>query len=411
MSKNNSDEYIEFVSVNDLNNAIKQTIEPFYKSVKITGEISNFKISNNNLFATLKDNESAISVTYWGYGYRKEKTEIINGNTVTIQGKITVYPKTGNYCLLANKISKLGTGDVYKEYEELKQKYENMGYFKNKKQFPLHINTIGIVTSLEGAALQDILYVLKNNKFIGRVIIKNCMVQGKSAPKSIRDAIKSMNNLELDLMIIGRGGGSFEDLLAFSSPEVIEAIRNCPVYTISAVGHEIDYMISDFVADYRAPTPSVAAEIVASYSKNQLLEYNKYKSFVETQMSQIILSQIDSYKNKISLLNKTIQNPVSQIEKLQNDLDKIKMTLISLMTDKIRKEKDKINHLSNKLNKYDITEMLQKGYVVMLKNNCIIDSINDLKSGQKLKIKMKDGEAIVIVSTLKIDNPVNVILE
>lgn len=401
MSKTNA---VEYKTVSDLNQAIKQTLEQPYDNIKVAGEISNFKISNKNLFATLKDNESTINVVAWGYSYRKNTTTVSNGDTVLITGKIIHYPKSGSYCLQAYKFEKLGIGGLHQEYEQLKQKYEQIGYFTNKKNFPQQLNKIGVVTALEGAALQDILYVLKKNDFSGKIVIKGCIVQGANAPQSIVDGInflidwKDNDNKNLDLIIIARGGGSFEDLIAFSSSTVIETIHNCCIFTISAVGHEIDFMLSDFVADMRAPTPSVSAEIVSSYQKNYITEYNKYKIFVETQMNQILMSKLSAYKTKISFLFKSIDNPEVKISNYQVQLDIIERQISNSLKSRLLQIKNRLENLSGKLQKHDIINMLEQGYVILIKNNRIIDSINDVKPGQKLKLKMRDGEVNIIIA-------------
>lgn len=404
LAKNDENNVIEYKNVSDLNTALKLTIEKPYENIKVSGEISNFKISNKNLFATLKDNESTINVISWGHNYKKNQIEISNGDNIVIQGKIALYQKSGSYCLIANKFEKIGMGNLHNEYEQLKKKYELLGYFTNKKEFPQQINRVGIVTALEGAALQDILYVLKKNDFAGKVVIKGCLVQGTQAPQSIADEIGSLlqwndnDGKRLDVIIIARGGGSFEDLVAFSSSLVIEAIHSSDIFTISAVGHEIDFMLSDFVADVRAPTPSVSAEIISTYQKNQLMEFSKCKYFVEDSMRNIIQMQLLTNKNKVSLLLKCINNPEDKLFNYEMELTKFEKHITNSMKSQLLQVKNKLEKLSGLLQKYDIRKMLEQGYVVVIKNNRIIDSINDIKSGQKLKLKMKDGDVNVIVT-------------
>lgn len=393
---------IEYKNVTELNLSIKQTLEEPYENIKVLGEITNFKISNKNLFATLKDNESTINIVSWGYSYKKQN--VTNGDTVLAYGKIVHYSKSGNYCLVVNKFEKLGIGNLHQEYEQLKQKYDQLGYFTNKKDFPQQLNKIGIVTALEGAALQDILYVLKKNNYNGKIVIKGCMVQGIKAPQSIAESINALtiwkdnDNKVLDLIIIARGGGSFEDLIAFSSPEVIEAIHNCNIFTISAVGHEIDFMLSDFVSDMRAPTPSISAEIVSTYQNTELNNFNKCKSFIETQINQMLHSNLLSYKTKISLLSKSLENPEAKISNYEVQLNTIKNKISNIIKSNMLQTRNKLENLSAELQKYDIKNMLEQGYVILIKNNRIIDSVNDVKPGQKLKLKMRDGDVNIIIA-------------
>ena len=396
---------VEFKSVNELNLAVKYAIEPLYTNIKVTGEISNFKISNNNLFATLKDTDSLINIISWGYGFKKQSVVISNGDTVLVDGKITYYPKSGNICLLVNKFEKMGTGSggLYQEYEQLKQKYNQLGYFANKKPFPKQLDRIGIATSSSGAAIHDILCVLKTNDFHGKIIIKDCIVQGNQSSQSVSESIKLLseyndNGKQLDLILITRGGGALEDLISFSSSAVLEAIHACNIFTISAIGHQIDFMLSDFVADLRAPTPSVAGEIISTSQKNNLLEYKKHKSFVEIQMLQMINSKLESYKNKISLLAKSLENPLEKLSNSEAKLEMIQKHINNSVKTSLASVKNNLEKISGILQKYDIQNMLQQGYVVLIKNNRIIDSVTDVKPGQKLKLKMKNGEISVVVA-------------
>lgn len=402
-SQKNITDIVEYKTVSDLNQSIKKCLEKPYENIKVFGEISNFKISNKNLFATLKDNESMINIISWGYGYKKNQINISNGNTFLCYGKIVQYPKSGSYCLLVNKFEKIGIGDLHYEYELLKIKYERQGYFSNKKKFPCQINKLGIITALEGAALQDILHVLKNNNFTGKVIIKGCIVQGNLAPNSIANSINQLtewydnDNKKLDIIIVARGGGSFEDLIAFSSSNVIEAIHKSNIFIISAVGHEIDYMLSDFVADMRAATPSISAEIVSTYKKNELSEYTKCKSFIENQIYQSLYSKLSLYKTKIQYLQQLAQNPEIKLIEHKTNLDDFKKHFSNCIELNISKMKNNLEKLLSELQKYDKEKMLNQGYSILTKNNRIIDSAKKVKIGEKLKLKMRDGDINILV--------------
>jgi len=401
----------EYTTVSSLNAEIKQIIECPYKDIKVSGELSNYKISGNNMYATLKDCDSAVNIIVWSFVNRNTQQNMIdlsNGDNITVYGKITLYQKTGNYNITAHKIERTGVGNLYQEYETKKQYYESQGYYNNKKKFPASINKIGIVTAKDGAALQDILHVLKKNSFFGSIYIKNCLVQGTTAAQSITNAINCLSNLNtmLDLIIISRGGGSFEDLLAFSSDDVIEAIHTSKIFTISAVGHEIDFMLSDFVADLRAATPSVAAEIVSTAQKSKINDYIKYKYFAKNQIWPILSNQILTYYAKLAKLDGLLTNksPIARIENYKLMLDKKRLIINKIMNTHITSLKDKLTITTQVLQKYDIENMLQSGYTVLLKNNRIVDSIAEIKNGQKLKLKMKDGEATVIIDSINNDN-------
>ena len=201
-------------SVTELNMVIKNMIEfKIDKNIKLLGEILSIKISNNNIFLILKDVESVISVIFWNF---IGKFNFNNGDKVKIDGKVTFYNKSGNINFVGKKITNIGVGDLHKKYQEDFEKFKSLGYFENKKDLPEKINTIGILTAKDGAALQDILYVFKNSNFKCNLIIYNCTVQGNSCPKSVIDGISYFeDHKNIDLILITRGGGSFEDLIGF----------------------------------------------------------------------------------------------------------------------------------------------------------------------------------------------------
>lgn len=405
-TKNTKDQK-EYQSVTLLNAEIKQILDSQYDSIKVSGELTNYKISGNNMYATLKDADSAINIIVWGFINNRNGNalfDVCNGDNVTVYGKIVLYQKAGSYSITASKIEKNGIGSLYQDYELKKKYYENLGYYDNKKKFPNVINKIGIITAKDGAALQDILHVLGKNGFYGKIFIKNCLVQGNNSSSSIAQAINTLssNDYSLDLLIITRGGGSFEDLISFSSDEVIEAIHNSNIFTISAVGHEIDFMLSDFVADLRAATPSVAAEIVATAQRQKINEYIKYKNYVDKTV-------IPSFENQIFTLNLSLNklvnslssnSPTTKIQQTQELLKLHRTNMEKILDTSVIKIKERIKLVTQKIQKYDIENMLQSGYTVLIKNNRIIDSINDIKTGQKLKLKMKDGDVTIIVENI-----------
>ena len=395
-----------YKSVSELNSAIKKTVEGQYeKIIKVSGELSNFKISNKNLYATMKDNDSCINIVYWGYSNRN-KIQYNNGENVKVVGKLAVYIKKGSYCLSLSQIEKSGSGNVHSHYELLKQKFSDLGYFTNKKKIPENITKLGIITALEGAALQDILYVLKKNNFTGKVFIKGCMVQGNQSVNSIVKGIEYLDEYIdndgkcIDLILITRGGGSFEDLISYSSEEVVEAIHKCSKFTISAVGHEIDFMLSDFVADMRAPTPSISAELICK-SQNQYVEnFKTIKHKITTLMALQIKSKLESHMNQLQLIKHQLEDSLNSNNKILEN-EKLINLIRSGIYNKMKKKINLLNHdlvfIKRELDKYDIIGHMDDGYAVILKKYSIIDSVDNIKIGQKLKIKMKDGELNVIV--------------
>lgn len=388
-----------FKSVSDLNNSVKNELQKsFSKAITVTGELSNYKVSNKNMYATLKDNDACISIIFWGFEYKKKNLTFANGDIVTVTGSISVYTKSGSYCVQLTDIKKTGkqVGNVHTQYELLKQKYNDLGYFINKKPIPNTIKCLGIVTALEGAALQDIMYVLKKNNFAAKVIIKGCMVQGNQSVSSIVKGIETLSSTECDIILITRGGGSYEDLISYSSEEVIEAIHKCPKFTISAVGHEIDFMLSDFVADLRAPTPSVAAEIICNIKRKSFEEFSVVQKFIEQNMLNKIQCKLQIMLDELNVLKIKLYETANKNK--NDEINKVKKILENKMNARIYSLNNELKDLQDILSKFDMTKNMEDGYAVIIKgNSTVIDSVSNIKSGQKLKIKMKDGEINVIV--------------
>lgn len=399
-------------TVTEINDFMKDTLnEALPDKITVDGEISNLKFANDNIFFTLKDDESSINVVGWKYSKNKNKIDLNVGDKVSVIGKITLYSKSGNINFTLHKINKVGLGELHKEYQILKEKCEKLGYFDNqkKKSFPTNIKNIGIVTAPEGAALQDVLYVFKKNNFNGNIIIKRSIVQGNLCSKSIANSIeylnnwKDSNNNKLDLILITRGGGSFEDLMGFSDIKVIEAIHNSDIYTISAVGHEVDYMLSDFTADKRAPTPSVAAEIISSSQKKELELLEQNIAYYRDCIKNLILEKVGNNIYKLENLRSRIKNPLEMIDHNINALNEYNENLKNSINLKIEQQNNKINQLEQGLEKYNIDKMLQSGYVLLIKRGKIYDSVKNLEVDQKLKIKLKDGEVEIKINKIKID--------
>lgn len=400
---------IQKYTVTEINNIIKNLFgEIFPNKIVVSGEISNLKIANGNLFLTLKDDESNVNVVSWGYAKSKNKVDLNNGDQVAVTCRMSFYAKTGNLNLNLLSIEKLGLGELHKKYELLKEKCQKLGYFDSikKKQFPNNVKYIGIATAPEGAALQDILYVLKKNNFYGKIIIKRCTVQGATCPKSIVKAIENLENWKdqdgnkLDIILVTRGGGSFEDLMGFSDLKVIEKINKCKIYTISAVGHEIDFMLSDFSADMRAPTPSIAAEIISKQQKKEIDMLEMNKKFFEEYLKNLIIKKIEMTQYRLDNLKPRILKPDQIIDNKKESLKNIYENLTKNINDKLLKYDNNIQLLERKLEKYDMDKMLNSGYILLMKGGKIYDSIEDLSIGQKLKIKMKNGEAEILINKI-----------
>lgn len=396
-------------NVETLNLYIKENLEENIEDVFIVeGEVSNLKISNGNIYMTLKYKNSSINSIGWGSSRLLDKMELSNGDKIEVTGHIYFYTKTGSVSLNIKNIKKIGYGDIFRNYEHIKNECAELGFFdKNKKKhMPDNINNIGIITAPEGAAIQDILFVLKKNKFHGNVVIKRCIVQGITCPQSVVDNIDYFNEWKdksgntLDVLIIARGGGSFEDLMGFSDKRVVESIYRCKYFTISAIGHEIDYMLSDFAADLRAPTPSIGAEIISTHQKKYIECVKNINNNIVRGIKEKMINRVSSLHRKLDAISNKILDPTHILNK--------KIQYVQQINDRINQEFMKnmehrtqiINSLLRKLQRYDINKNMKEGYVMAIKDDRLVSSVEKLAQGEKLNLILQDGLVEVIVKKI-----------
>jgi exodeoxyribonuclease VII large subunit len=385
------------LSVNETNELLKTIVNTHIgNKMYIKGEITNIKKSGGNMYFALKDDYSSINCVFW----RIDNDNFNNGDIVTIGGKLTVYTKNGTYQITATSIEKGGKGDINMKYEKMKEEYEKKNYFSKKRKFPEKIKNIAILTSMEGAALQDIMYVLKNNNFTGNVYVKNCLVQGNSCPKSVKEGIEYFNKnfQNIDILVIARGGGGIEDLMGYSSEEVVKSVYESNIFTISAIGHEIDTMLSDYAADYRAPTPSIAGETIIKYQKKEgeiiSKSYEKMK-----ELEYVILSKLTNYENKLNQYTNThkLYNPISYINSEIEKIEYIKKKIRDKIIHNIHDANHELDKLKIRNNMNNIAKIMKNGYTIITdeKDN-LIESVTDFKNKIKEKVKVKimfnDGE-------------------
>ncbi|AYV77023.1 MAG: exodeoxyribonuclease VII large subunit [Barrevirus sp.] len=397
MSKDKT-EVIQEVTVSELTGLIKDLIQNTFNGIQLSviGEISNFKLSKNNAFFTLKDEGASINIVFWNYQSKynsKKSDDIKDGKKVRVSGQITLFAKSGSYNLTCHSIDIIGTGDLYTQYNELKTKYELLGYFDDtkKKKLPSNIGSVGIITAQDGAALQDFLYVIKKNGFKGKIYIKNCLVQGSNCPTSVSEAIYELDQMKLDVIIVCRGGGSFEDLFGFSSEEVVEAIHSAKTCTISAIGHEVDFMISDFVADLRAPTPSIAASLI-SVKTDTTLDSEEIENLVES-IKTDISRKIDVCHNTLLNYKLLLKSPVNIIDKVLQDIELVKGRIAITIKDKLSEINSSMGSAKTLMSS---NPQISQGFAFVYHLDEPVHSINDFKKGKKLKIKFYDGEVTIV---------------
>lgn len=394
------------LTVANLTELIKITLkENIPNKLCITGEVSNYKLSKNNSFFTLKDTTSSINVAVWKNSC-KNIDIISDGKEIKLWGNLVVYGKSGSYNLNAYKIELLGNGNLYQEYIKLRDYYFGLGYFDEdkKKRLPSIINKVGVATALGGAALQDFLCVIKKNNFNGTIYIKNCIVQGKDCPASVVKAIKELDDMgQLDIILITRGGGGYEDLCGFSDPLIIEALHNCKTCTISAIGHEVDFMLSDFTADIRAPTPSYAGQIVAG-KKDGMFDIDQAID-LQNKINNMLVIKLKFLEYDLTNITNKLKSPIEIITKQLNDIQSVKNQLANMIN-------KKMNYMENDLHKISQIDnpnsIFSQGYCVVYSvEGNQLTNMNDFnfatRMKKKLKIKFIDGNVSFDVRNITIN--------
>lgn len=395
------------------------------QDVYLKGEISNFKAhSRGHFYFTLKDETSRISAIMFSSNTTKLTFTPEDGMKVLIRGKISVYEATGNYQIYVSDMQEDGIGNLYIAFEKLKLKLEKEGLFDktHKKQIPKIPSRIGIVTAPTGAAIRDILSTIKRRFPICETILFPALVQGPDAHTDIVKQITKAEEFDIDVLIIGRGGGSIEDLWPFNEEDVARAIYNCKMPTISAVGHEIDYTISDFVADVRAATPTGAAEIAVPNMVDLLNTIDSFK----IRASKVVSNKIDNLKITLSKLKDSyvLNNPLHIYQVKEQRLDGLIDKLNSIILNITQKRNDRLNSLlksyvlnnpkklfENKnyiLSKYieklevlNPLNTLKRGYTIVKKDNKAIDKLNKLKQNDEIEIMFNKGTINATVISIK----------
>lgn len=408
----------EILTVSQLTAAIKKQLETSFPVLSVQGEISNLKEqASGHLYFTLKDAGAQIGAVLFRGNALQLKRLPKGGDQVILRGELSLYAPRGNYQLIVRELSYLGVGELLLKLHELKNKLEHRGWFDPslKKKLPKHPKTIGVVTSPTGSVIQDILNIL-HRRFSGfHLILNPVKVQGEGAAQEIALAIDQFNQYKLaDVLIVGRGGGSLEDLWAFNEEVVAEAIFRSHIPVISAVGHETDTSIADYVADLRAPTPSAAAEMAIGEKVQQL----KFLSQARTQLTYVLESQMAQHKKMIARFKKEpyFQSPYSllgvhfqKLDDWRTDIDVslrhalrqknvhlegIKKQMAALQpTSKIGHLRERLQQLGSHLKSLDPKNLLKKGYCILFqeKKHSVILASKDLKPHQSVHILMHDG--------------------
>jgi len=384
-----------FLSVSELNDLIKGSLESHLDTVWVQGEISNFRVPpSGHYYFTLKDDRSQIcAVMFRRQGINLRFTPE-NGMAVLCFGKVSVYAVRGDLQLYVEEIEPQGQGALYVAFEQLKKKLLAEGLFSTdrKKLLPFLPRVIGIVTSDAGAALRDMLRIIDDRYPDRHVIIRPVKVQGDGAAREIARGIYDLNRLAVNVIIVGRGGGSLEDLWAFNEEVVARAIFASHVPVVSAVGHEVDFTIADFVADSRAPTPTAAAEMVLPRKR----DLREQVEVLELQLRRNMDLAIDSARENFRGLVKRLADPGRKVRDHQQRLDELSIDLLRRFQERLRQSKNRLSECASRLNALSPLAVLDRGYAIVhkLPEEQIVKRAETLTVGDLIRITFSEGKSV-----------------
>ena len=390
------------MTVGQLNLFIKDILGqiPLLSSIKIRGEISNFKShSSGHLYMSLKDETGTLRAVMFrnaafGLDFKPE-----NGMQVVAEGRVGVYERDGQYQLYINSMMPDGKGNLHEQFEKLKAKLRAEGLFdaSTKKEIPRYPKCVGVVTAPTGAAVRDIINILSRRYKAADICLYPALVQGDGAAKSISDGIKYFNNAKnCDVIIVGRGGGSIEDLWAFNEEVVARAIFESEIPVISAVGHETDFTIADFVADLRAPTPSAAAELAVPSAEELFDKFQSAKTRIKVATNKILENRrllLKMYADK-----QVIRDPISKINEKGIYLDHLTKLFENSLKSVLGEKQQLLGISMSKLDTLSPLGTLSRGYAVAKSfDGAIVKSTNQVKAGDSMTVRVSDGEINTIV--------------
>lgn len=389
-------------AVSQINQYIKQQLDGdlLLQDLCISGELSNYKIyPSGHHYFTLKDAEGALRAVMFRGSAGRLRFRPENGMKVLATGRITVYPRDGAYQLYCNNLVPDGVGDLYVAFEQLKAKLQAEGLFDpaHKKPLPPYPHRIAIITSSAGAAIHDMLRILNRRYPLSKVMLLPVRVQGDEAPAEIAGAIRYANRWHLaDVIITGRGGGSMEDLWAFNDERVARMIYASEIPVVSAVGHEPDVTISDFVADRRAATPSNAAEIVAPDQQ----ELRQRLDAMQLRMLQSLQKQLQVDRRQVQLLSqaRVLQDPMNYVLERRTRLAQLQKQLASAMRQRLAADRERFAKRAAALDAMSPLKVLGRGYALVKNGQKLVKSTNDAKPGDRLTLQLSDGTLPAIVA-------------
>ena len=377
-------------NITQINNQINNLLDNNFGEIFIRGEISSFNLyPSGHAYFTLKDKLNEISCVFFNYNLEYEKIE---NTEVIIYGKLNIYNAKGRLQFIASNIHLQGEGALWNKYLKLKNKLETEGLFdiQKKKKLPSIPEKILIISSKQGAVVHDILNILNRRSPYLSILIEDTIVQGPKAVNSIVNALKKSSSTDADIIIIARGGGSLEDLMPFNDEKIIREIFNSSIPIISAIGHETDFTLCDFVSDKRAATPSEAAEICAPELSSLYRKISEIRTTINQKIENRLLRSSNLLKNLTLKLSSS--NPLYKIKNYKNELDNNSNRFKSLISLKISNHRIMLEKFKKRIYQYNVNEIKKKGFVILKKRNKIIKDIKELNINDEINIFMNNGK-------------------
>ncbi|HEP1953701.1 exodeoxyribonuclease VII large subunit [Streptococcus pyogenes] len=443
----------DYLTVTHLTKYLKLKFDrdPYLERVYLTGQVSNFRKRPTHQYFSLKDESAVIQATMWTGVYKKLGFDLEEGMKINVIGRVQLYEPSGSYSIVIEKAEPDGIGALALQFEQLKKKLTAEGYFeqKHKQPLPQFVSKIGVITSPSGAVIRDIITTV-SRRFPGiEILLFPTKVQGDGAAQEVVANIRRANQREdLDLLIVGRGGGSIEDLWAFNEEIVVQAIFESPLPVISSVGHETDTTLADFVADRRAATPTAAAELATPITKTDLMSWiverqnrsyqaclrriKQRQEWVDKLSQSVIFRQperlYDAYLQKIDRLSMTLMNTMkdrlssakenkvqldhslansqlqTKIERYQDRVATAKRLLMANMASQYDSQLARFEKAQDALLSLDASRIIARGYAMIEKNQALVASVSQITKGDQLTIKMRDGQLDVEVKDVKNEN-------
>jgi exodeoxyribonuclease VII large subunit len=386
-------------SVTEITEYVRGVLEgdPELQGVWVKGEVSNMtRAASGHWYFTLKDQEAQLKCVMWRASAARQSITPNNGDALEVFGRITVYTPRGEYQLQAERVRPMGMGDLYLRFEELKARLQSEGLFdpERKRPLPFFPKRIGVVTSPDAAAFQDVQNVLRRRFPLGEIVLSPAVVQGNDAPPTIIRALDRLNRYgQVDVILLCRGGGSIEDLWCFNDERVARAVADSKIPVVTGVGHEVDFTIVDFVSDYRAPTPSAAAEVITQYCAVDDLRARVEE--IGFSLEHLIQNKLEELRDNVTLLRRTMQynSPESYVRTMRQQIDTLVIRMTRREDAKLALLRERLAGRTAALNAADPRALLARGYAMITREDgSRVKFVTDAPAGTRLHIQLQDGE-------------------